>query len=59
MKVIPTTSKVRVNKIYKDGMGISVGADGSGGYVPEIKEYCSPLKNKKIKKQKHGIYNDP
>jgi hypothetical protein len=50
MKVIPTTSKVRINKIYKDGMGISVGADGSGGYVPEIKEYCSHVKNKKIKK---------
>ena len=50
MKAIPTTNKVRINKIYKDGMCISVGADGSGGYVPEIKDYSSHIKNKKIKK---------
>jgi hypothetical protein len=47
MKVLPTTSKLRTGKIYKDKMGISVKADGTGGYVPENKEYISTVKNKK------------
>lgn len=46
-RAVPITEKAKTKGIYKDAMDISVGADGSGGAVPEIDKYDSPVKKHK------------